>query len=125
MPRPFSLLEVSERTLQGEPFDLLVREFLDNFYAAPDLEKIAQEPLSMHHLENGQIKDAYLGAAAEFLAMRRGWKTPEWTESPNRFMNVPFFAGELEGLKPLLLMESPLSFRRRLIFVSENALERV
>jgi len=49
---------------------------------------------------------------------------PPWVDEPYRFLVKPFFAGGLENLKAILLVESPLAFRRRQIFVSANALSR-
>jgi hypothetical protein len=103
-------------------FDLSVREFLDNWQTmSPDQRTgaLATEPTSL-----GQVQDAYLAALAEHLALESRLATPEWTEQPGRFLSEPFFAGGLESLKAILLVESPLAFRRRLIFISANGLSR-
>jgi hypothetical protein len=70
------------------------------------------------------IHDAYLAAVAEHLALRFRLAVPRWVDDPARFPAEPFFAGGLETLKAILLVESPLAFRRRQIFVSANALAR-
>ena len=49
---------------------------------------------------------------------------PDWVHGPERLLERPFFAGGLESLKAVFLVESPLAFRRRQIFVSANALSR-
>jgi hypothetical protein len=49
---------------------------------------------------------------------------PAWTEKPQRFLREPFFAGGLESLKAILIVESPSAFRRRLIFISADGLSR-
>jgi hypothetical protein len=36
----------------------------------------------------------------------------------------PFFAGGLEDLKATLLVESPVAFRRRMLFVGKDVLDR-
>ena len=56
--------------------------------------------------------------------MRFGLTVPPWVDEPHRFLSKPFLAGGLEDLKAILLVESPLAFRRRQIFVSANALSR-
>jgi hypothetical protein len=120
--RPASLEDVAARTLEGELFDPLLREFLDVFYCGnvdAMASAIAAPPRGID-----SIRDAYLGAVAEHLARRFGLAIPEWAEEPHRFLTKPFFAGGLENLKAILLVESPLAFRRRLIFVSANALSR-
>jgi hypothetical protein len=121
--RPATLREVAERARAGQAFDPLLREFLDEFYLADDASKapmIADRP--MHGV--GTVHDAYLGAVAEHLARRFNLSIPEWSDEPHRFLERPFFAGGLEDLKAILLVESPLAFRRRQIFVSANALSR-
>lgn len=80
---------------------------------------IQEEP---KHLD--QVKDAYLAAVAEHLAYHSGIEIPEWVRGPSRFLKEPFFAGDIEKLKLLLIKESPAAFRRRMLFVSGNALAR-
>lgn len=124
MSRPSSLLEVSERHLIGESFDFMVREFLDEFYLNPDFFRIEEEPLSLETVDKGNIKNAYLAAVAEYLAAKYHLDIPVWVYNEKRFLKEPFFAGGLQKLKPLLIKESPVPFRKRLLFVSENALNR-
>jgi hypothetical protein len=122
VPRPATLEEIAIRVLEGEPFDPLLREFLDSFYSgASDMRARA---ISSAPARIGPIPDAYLAAVAEHLALRFDLPIPEWVEEPHRFLAKPFFAGGLETLKAILLVESPLAFRRRQIFVSANALSR-
>lgn len=121
-PRPATLQDVATRTLAGEHFDMLVREFLDAFYLAG--EKARQRAISVAPLPVGPVQDAYLAAVAEHLALKFGLVVPAWAEEPGRFLTKPFFAGGLEDLKAILIVESPLAFRRRQIFVSANALSR-
>jgi len=123
VPRPQSLSDVAARTLGGEPFDPLLREFLDTFYALSDADRMAAS-LARAPASLDPIHDAYLAAVAEHLALRFGVASPQWSEEPSRFLTKPFFAGGFESLKATLLVESPLAFRRRLIFVSANALSR-
>lgn len=122
VPRPATLERLAARVGAGEPFDLLLNEFLDEFYLA----KIERRVAAMERAPEGldPIKDAYLAAVAEHLALRFGLPVPRWVEEPHRFLVKPFFAGGLESLKAVLLVESPLAFRRRQIFVSANALSR-
>jgi len=69
--------------------------------------------------------DAYLAAVAESLCRECGLRPPAWTEEPAHYLKRPWFAGGLESLKAILLAESPAAFRRRNLFVSANALDRV
>ena len=72
----------------------------------------------------GALEDAYLAALAKHLALSEKLPAPERTERAERFLREPFFAGGLESLKPILLVESPLAFQRRLIFISADGLSR-
>jgi hypothetical protein len=120
--RPASLSDVASRAKQGYAFDPLVSEFLDEFYLATVDAKARSISGVPERLS--PVKDAYLAAVAEHLALRFKLPVPAWVDDPDRFLQRPFFAGGLENLKAILLVESPLAFRRRQIFVSANALSR-
>ena len=68
--------------------------------------------------------DAAFAAMAEFLARRDGWTTPEWARLPEREAWPWWFVTDLRGLHPRALVESPSSFRRRGVFITNGALER-
>ena len=120
--RPQSLQAIAAASRCGEAFDPLVREFLDAFYVADTVFRIAA--LAAEPLRISPVKDAYLAAVAEHLSLRFSLAPPEWSYNAERFLDEPFFAGGMESLKPLLLVESPLAFRRRMIFISHDALSR-
>lgn len=69
--------------------------------------------------------DAALAALAEYLAQRDGWPVPVWAEDPQREAMPWWFVTELRGLHARAFVESPLSFRRRGVFITRGALERV
>jgi hypothetical protein len=120
--RPRSLHDVSVRAGNGEQaFDAALHEFLDHFYANP-AEREAS--LRAQPMPLDDLRDAYLAATAEHLATCHGLDVPPWTETCGLSLRQPFFAGGLESLKVLLTVESPAAFRRRLLFVSKNALSR-
>ena len=120
--RPRSIHEVSVRTRDGtQPFDVALRELLDTFYAHPELRKAA---LAACPVPLDDLRDAYLAATAEHLARCHGITVSEWSEHHGRKLKRPFFAGGLESSKAQLTVESPAAFRRRLLFVSKDALSR-
>ena len=123
MRRPRTLREVAERVQQGErAFDPALREFLDYFYANPEshAQAIAEPPA----LLDNDVRDAYLAAVAEHLARSYDMDVPAWSETRGLTLQRPFFAGGLESLKAVLTVESPTAFRRRMLFVSKDALSR-
>ena len=120
--RPRTLHEVSRRTLANDQkFDPALREFLDSFYSWPEARPgaIERRPLPIDDL-----RDAYLAATAEHLALSYGLDVPTWSETHGNKLKRPFFAGGLESLKALLFVQSPTAFRRRMLFVSKDALSR-
>jgi hypothetical protein len=120
--KPASLGEVVRRVKAGEQnFDPALREFLDAFYAKPDSRRAAIEGLPS---SIDAVHDAYVAAVAEHLARVYGLPIPAWTETHGNGLREPFFAGGLQSLKDILIVESPTAFRRRLLFVSKDALSR-
>ena len=68
--------------------------------------------------------DALLAATAHYLCDEAGIATPQWIlEIPS--CKDPWFVSGMESLKAIALVESPLQFRIRKIFVLENFLYRV
>lgn len=119
---PHTLHEVSVRVHDGEQaFDPALLEFLDHFYANREHREAS---LHAQPVPLDDLRDAYLGATAEYLASRYGLDVPAWAETYGMALRRPFFAGELESLKALLTVESPTAFRRRMLFVGKNALDR-
>lgn len=120
--KPATLGEAVRRVKAGErTFDPSLREFLNSFYANPDQRPraIEERPASLD-----AVHDAYVAAVAEHLARVYGLPIPEWSENHGNGLHEPFFAGGLQSLKGVLLAESPTAFRRRLLFVSKDALSR-
>ena len=67
---------------------------------------------------------AYIAAMVEELCFTNNLDIPEWVFDKKYQLKEPFFVGGLESLKAFLIVENPLPFRRRNIFVSENVLKR-
>ena len=67
---------------------------------------------------------ALLASTAEFLCQELGMEVPEWIEKVPAVKD-PWFVAGLNNLKAIALVESPLAFRHRKIFVMENFLFRV
>jgi len=119
---PPSLIEAVERVQAGEEERLAVAEFLDEFHTAlPKAQAmIDAEPLIVRR----QPFDAFIGAVGEHLARRWGLQIPAWVEDERRFLHAPFFPDNLQLMKPILLRDSPIAFRRRLIFTEAEPLRR-
>jgi hypothetical protein len=118
------LADVARRRSSGEELSPLLREFLDEFYEAVKrgaaATLIAEPPEPLADLR----EHALLGGIGEHLARRWSLPIPEWTNDRSRFLQEPYFTSEAEGFKALLLAQSPLAFRRRLIFTEAEPLRR-
>jgi hypothetical protein len=68
--------------------------------------------------------DAAFAAMAECLARRDGWAVPAWAWLPEREAWPWWFVTDLRWLHPRALVESPSSFRRRSVFITDGALSR-
>jgi hypothetical protein len=123
MNRPDTLVEVARRVrAQEQSYAIAIAGFLDGFYTRPERRQNMIDPAP--ELTGDAILDATLGAVGEHLARRWKLKIPAWTDDPARFLRRPYFPTRLEGLKPLLIAQSPLAFRRRMIFVEHEPLRR-
>jgi hypothetical protein len=123
MNRPDTLAEVARRaTADSASLHDALAGFLDGFYTRPERRQDMIDPEPQ--LTGDAILDATLGAVGEHLARRWKLTIPPWTDDPARFLARPYFPTPLEGLKPLLIAQSPLAFRRRMIFVEHEPLRR-
>ncbi len=109
-------------------FHYYCADLIDRFNRAGLQEKLKiteKFPYTEKFITEDEINSAYLAGVVEELCKRDGIRIPEWVHDPKYFLKTPFFGGGLESIKAFLIVESPLGFRRRNIFVSENAIVRV
>lgn len=107
-----------------EEIKYLIANFIDDFNRADLDEKrnmVAEFPFEK---VNEKKYTAYIAAAVEELCFRNGMDIPGWVFDKKYSLKEPFFVGGLESLKAFLIVESPVPFRRRNIFVSANVLTR-
>jgi hypothetical protein len=71
---------------------------------------------------DGQF-DALLASTVEALCCEIGKDPPAWTGRVAA-AEKPFFVSGLENLKATALVESPLTFRKRKVFVTSSFLQR-
>lgn len=121
--RPGTLSEVAPlAAVDKEAYRCAFVGFLDSFYTDPPRRQTMIDPEPT--LTGVSRTDAYMGAVAEHLARRWGLRIPQWVERPERFLKRPLFGSSIEALKALLLVQSPVAFRRRMIFVEHEPLRR-
>lgn len=69
--------------------------------------------------------DAALAALAEHLARQDRWPVPRWAARRLRPAVPWWFVAELDSLQAMAIQQSPLSFRKRGVFIVDGALDRV
>lgn len=94
-------------------------DFVDDFRHYREPWMIA-EPFDL----NDERMDALLAATAEQLCGEMKLDVPLWIRQVPAVRD-PWFVSGMENLKAITLVESPLPFRLRKVFVLENFLSRV
>lgn len=125
--RPRTLRSVAAKAVARGDWRDPLAEFLDAFYAMDGAERadaLCDEPDLIAPMLEDVLPDAYLGAVGEHLARRWTLHLPEWTRGERRTLHRPLFEPDLAVLRAYLLRHSPVAFRRRLIFVGAEPLQR-
>lgn len=125
--RPFTLAEVADRLEAGDDWSMALPEFLDTFYFAlrgypyPSPQNcLDAEPAPL----DDPVRHAMLGAVAEHLAQRWHQRVPAWVHQPSRFLKAPVFPGDTQQYRGYYFTQSPVAFRRRMIFTEAEPLRR-
>jgi hypothetical protein len=125
MRRPGSLAEVAAWSKDRTAFSFHFADFLDQFYLERRAGMLTEEPMRLaNKVEEGNVADAYLAAAAVALARLIPVDPPAWAWQEDRKLRKPWFASPGPAIRATLLAESPAPFRERNLFVSANALSR-
>ncbi len=114
-----TLKEVRKQIDNDEPnWRIYLMDFVDDFRRHKSPDQVA-EPF----IQAGDRMDSLLASTAESLCDELGIEVPAWLfEIPA--CRDPYFVSGLDGLKAFALLQSPLRFRIRKIFVLENFLSR-
>jgi hypothetical protein len=114
-------LKQVRKNVNSDPsnWQVYLMDFVDEFRRNKD-PRVVEEPFELAEDE----KDALLASTAEALCDELGIEVPTWL-SKVPACPVPYFVAGLENLKATAIVESPLRFRIRKIFVLENFLSRV
>ncbi len=106
-------------TADKKNWQVHLMDFVDDFRYYKDHNEIA-EPFD----RSDEKIDALLASTADYLCKELHLTTPQWIiDIPA--VKDPWFVSGIENLKAITLVESPLQFRLRKIFVLENFLQRV
>jgi hypothetical protein len=100
-------------------WQVYLMDFVDEVRRTKNVDNFA-EPFT----QVGDEKDALLASTAEALCDELGIEAPAWLAEIPACVD-PYFVSGLESLKAISIVESPVRFRLRKIFVLENFLTRV
>ncbi len=116
-----TLLKETKQQIESDPknWAVYLMDFVDDFRYYKNASAIA-EPLQW----TDERWDALLASTVEYLCEEIGIEAPEWIQKVPA-CKIPWFVSGMENLKAIALVESPLPFRLRKIFVLENFLDRV
>jgi hypothetical protein len=99
----------------------LVFRFVESYDKAPPASRprmIAIEPPPT----GDRRFDAFLAAMVEYLCAREFDEAPTWVNTPNRFLDQWWFMSGIRSLEANALVHSPISFKRRGVFITEGSL---
>jgi hypothetical protein len=99
----------------------LAFHFVESFDTARPDERhkmIAKEPSG-----TGDARfDSLLAAIVEFVSARHSRVAPDWVERPGLFLSTWWFVSGMPTLHANAIAHSPISFARRGVFITEDAL---
>lgn len=115
-----TLRETREKMLADSRWwKLYFYDFVDDFRRSRNIEMIT-EPFDLSDAKT----DALLASMVETLCDELSIETPLWIKKIPA-CKEPFFVSGIENLKAISIVQSPLRFKKRNIFVLETFLHRV
>jgi hypothetical protein len=114
-------LKKTKEKIIAEPvhWRVWLMDFVDDFRYYKNTEMIL-EPFVL----SDEKQDALLASTVEYLCDEVQITPPEWLNKIES-CSEPYFVSGIENLKATAIVESPLRFKIRNIFVLENFLSRV
>ncbi len=94
-------------------------DFVQDFERQKNADMI-QEPIADDH----KPLDALLASTVEAMCLKHDIPLPLWIYKIKP-LKEPYFVSGIENLKAITLVESPIAFRKRNVFVLKNFLDRV
>ncbi len=127
--RPHTLREVVASAATPEEIGENLAEFLDHMNLLSRTRarraRLAVGIRTEPALTGDAVHDAYLAAVAVHLANTHRLPPPQWALSKKRRLVRPWCALPYPCARAGLLRDSPVAFRERNIFTTEDALHRV
>lgn len=117
-----SVLDISKKIKKDgiDSWKIHLFNFVDQFRKNPECKLIDLSPIS--DLDERIL--CLITSTVEALCYENDMKKPFWTVGVE-ILNAPWFPSGIENLKTMALVESPVFFRKRNIFVLNNFLDRI
>lgn len=105
---------------EKQDWQMALFDFVDALRRTENRELIEKTP----HENLSESLKAVFAASVETLCDELGWIPPKWCTTVDSLAQ-PYFVSGIENLKASALVESPVHFRKRGVFVLKNFLSRV
>jgi hypothetical protein len=99
----------------------LAFRFVELYDSATEAERISMVSDEPDSTANSRF-DALLAGVVEFSCARHGVVAPPWVDRPARFLETWWFVSGMRTLHANAIAHSPISFARRGVFLTEDAL---
>lgn len=109
-------------------FRVYVADFLDKFYASGDLDKkkLFEDEVDLEAKLVSDYQRVFLAAMTEKLCRDYGIDIPDWVYLDEFRLKEPFFSLNAKGdYQAYLIMDTPVEFKVRNIFIPGVSLTRV
>lgn len=116
-----SLKLVADGLRSKEDLSLHLFQFVDDFRYTKDRSLVDDMP-NFSGLEDKHV--ALIASTVEYLCREAGIQCPSWTNTIGPLKD-PYFVSGIENLKAMAIAESPFEFRKRMVFVLSNFMDRV
>jgi ABC-type amino acid transport substrate-binding protein len=99
----------------------LAFRFVELYDAATEAERVAMVRDPPEPTADARF-DALLAGIVDFVCARHDTIPPRWVDDPERFLDAWWFVSGMRTLHADAIAHSPISFARRGVFLTENAL---
>lgn len=114
-----SIEDVTSRVVEDGNWKVHYFNFVDAFRKSKNSDLILNPPSYL--LSDREL--ALIKSIVVQLCVEADVKIPKWAIEQH-FLSEPWFVSGVENLKPMAIVESPVSFKRNNIFVLDNFLSR-
>jgi hypothetical protein len=99
----------------------LAFRFVEQFDKADEIDR--RRMVGVAPLPTGDRRyDALLASLVEYCCVHHDMSPPAWVNDPSRFLEEWWFVSGVQSLHANAVVHSPISFKRRGVFITEDSL---